>query len=287
MFCGVGKHRRTMPGSTFLLAQAQAPDTPRLPASYRDSSTGCLNRTWVPALPPASCDDMVMAARFSTQPPPNLQARANLEHEAKLDNPADKVDYSPLEHSGIRNECAVQHPCCHSCGSVAKPVPVQEAARLLQRRKDTSEQALQCMDRLKNGVELTSGNGNALPAHESGWHKDYFMFFKPCKTLKTTISGKSVEEMQEMLQKETEKLLETKSASGGKNACIYELKCHCDRHKKYFCDVQDRESLGLERKTAKRTMFQDKKRLRENFWWMFAAIEWEEGHVGVKRKKTT
>ena len=100
-------------------------------------------------------------------------------------------------------------------------------------------------------------------------------------------SKKSVWEMQALLEKETEMLLNALRDSEEPTSCIYELKCFCNTKDNYLCVVPDRAGLGLQRRDIKRTKFQDRKKVSESFWWMFAAIEWEDNRVGSKRKKTT
>ena len=178
-------------------------------------------------------------------------------------------------------------PTCHACGSVAKAMPVQEAARLLQRQNGTAGRALECMNRLKHGLPFTCKDGNPLPPHVTGWHKDYFMHFQPSEESKRMQSKKSVWEMQALLEKETEMLLNALRDSEEPTSCIYELKCFCNTKDNYLCVVPDRAGLGLQRRDIKRTKFQDRKKVSESFWWMFAAIEWEDNRVGSKRKKTT
>lgn len=157
----------------------------------------------------------------------------------------------------------------------------------MQRTRDSSALALQCMDRLKHGLPFKCKDGNPLPAQVSGWHKDYFLYFKPSKESKDVNEEKSVMEMQMLLEKETEMLLNALRDSEQLTSCIYELKCFCNTNHKYLCVVPDRAYLGLERRGIKRTKFQDRKKVSESFWWMFAAIEWEDHRVGSKRKKTS
>lgn len=336
-----------MLGSTFLLAQAHAPDAPHRETSYKDSSVAFANPTRVRTCPQASSDDMGIA----THPPEtSTSERANFKHQAKLDKldkVANEVNFSHVDSSRIHKQGIVQQPLrhscelgavpvevqqtvplllslgqaqapdaqdqaasykdssaacpnsdatatspwrpagppcaptCHACGSVAKAMPAQEAARLLQRTRDTPGVALECMDRLRVGDRCTFKHGNPLPPHVSGWHRDFYVNFEPSEESKRIHAEKSVWEMQAILQKETETLVR------GYKACIYELQCYCGKQRKYLCEIQDRKALGLQRTNASRTKFQDRKNLSEGFWRMFAAIEWEDHRVGSKRKKTT
>ena len=210
-------------------------------------------------------------------------------HQAALyKDPSPACDNSDATAKSPR--AAVGPPCapmCHACGCVAKAMPVQEAVRFLQRKNGTRGRALECMNRLKHGMPFTCKDGNPLPPHVSGWHKDYFLYFQPSEKSKHTHSKKSVREMQALLEKETEMLLNALRDSDEPTSCIYELECFCNNKDNYLCVVPDRACLGLQRRDIKRTKFQDRKKVSESFWWMFAAIEWEDHRVGSKRKKTT
>ena len=311
-----------MLGSTFLLAQAHAPDAPQQETSYKDASAA---------------------------PETSTSKRANCKQQAKLDKVATEVNFLHVDSSRIHKQGIVQQPLRHSCDSGAVPEEVQqvvrfllgigqvqapdaphqaaaykdpssacpntdatakppsaptgpscahmpradlsqgnagtEAARLAER--DASALGLQCMDRLKHGLPFTDKDGNPLPAHVSGWHRDYFLYFNPSEESKRMHSEKNVSEMQALLEKETEMLLNALRHSEEPTSCIYELKCFCNNNDKYLCVVPDRACLGLQRRDIKRTKFQDRKKVSESFWWMFAAIEWEDCRVGSKRKKTT
>jgi len=170
---------------------------------------------------------------------------------------------------------------CQACGSAAKEMPAQEAARFLQRIRNSSGIALECMDRWKDGGKFLSKDGNPLPPHISGWHKDYFLNFEPSEESKRKHEEMNVWEMQVKLEKETEELVKKHKV------CIYELQCCCGKERKYLCDIQDRKALGLQRANASCTKFQDRAHVSKGFWGMFAAIEWEDHRVGFKRKKTT
>lgn len=351
-----------MLGSTFLLAQAHAPDAPQQETSYKDASVA----VGKPSLVPPSSGDMAIATHVpgapqqetsykdaSVAPETSTSERANFKQQAELDKVATEVNFSHVDSSRIYNQGIVQQPLRHSCdlgavpeevqeavrlllaigqvkapdaprqaasykdpssacansdatakspsapagpscaptcpacGSVAKAMPVQEAARLVQRTRDSSALALECMDRLKDGVPFTGKDGNPLPPHVSGWHRDYFLYFEPCEKSKRMHSEKNVQEMQAILELETEFLLSALRDSEVPTSCIYELKCCCNTKDKYLCEVPDRACLGLQRRNIKRTKFQDRKHVSEGFWGMFAAIEWEDHRVGSKRKKTT
>jgi len=334
-----------MLGSTFLLAQAHAPDAPQQETSFKDSSVALAKPTLAPTYAQPSSGDMAIA----THPPEtSTSKRANFKQQAELDKVATEVNFShadssriykqgigqqPLRHScdlgavpaevwetvrlllckGQVEAADAPHqaasykdptsdatatspralagppcaPTCHACGSVAKAMPVQEAARLVQRTRDTSGRALQSMDRLKNGLPFRCKDGNPLPPHVSGWHRDYFLYFKPSEKSKRMHSEKNVQEMQAILQKETETLLNALRDIEVSTSCIYELKCYCNTQDKYLCVVPNRAWLGLQRRDIKRTKFQDRKHVSAGFWGMFAAIEWEDHRVGSKRKKTT
>lgn len=326
-----------MLGSTFLLAQAHAPDAPQQENSYGDSSVALANSTPVPTCAQPSSGDMAIATHL---PETSTSERVSSKQQAELDEVATEVNFShaqssriykqgmvhkPLRHScdlGVVREEVPQALClllgigqvqapdaphqadatakllsapaglpcaptCHACGSVAKAMPVQEAARLVQRTRDSSGLALQCKDRLKHGVPFTCKDGNPLSPHVSGWHRDYFLYFEPWEKSKRKHSQKNVQEMQALLEKETEMLLNALRDSEEPTSCIYELKCCRNTKDKYLCVVPDRACLGLQRTDIERTKFQDRKHVSEGFWSMFAAIEWEDHRVGSKRKKTT
>ena len=354
-----------MLGSTFLLAQAQAPDAPQQENPYKDASVALAKPTLAPAYTPPSSGDTAMATHApdapqqetsykdaSAAPETSTSKRTNFKQQAELDKVATEVNFSHVDSSRIYKQGTVQQPLRHSCdlgtvpeevqqvvrfllgigqvqapdapppaasnkdpssvcvnsdttakppsapagppcaftcpacGSVAKAMPVQEAARLVQRTRDSSALGLQCMDRLKHGQPFTSKDGNPLPAHVSGWHRDYFLYFNPSQKSKHVNSEKNVSEMQALLEKETEMLLNALRVNEEPTSCIYELKCFCNKNDKYLCVVPDRACLGLQRRDIKRTKFQDRKKVSESFWCMFAAIEWEDHRVGSKRKKT-
>lgn len=333
-----------MLGSTFLLAQAHAPDAPQQENSYQDSSVALANSTPVPTCAQPSSGDMAIASHL---PETSTSERVSSKQQAELDEVATEVIFlhaqssriykqgmvhKPLRHSsnlgvvsevvqqavgflvsigqvqaadGLHQAASYKDPSsacpnskptakspsaaagplcelkCQACGSVAKAMPAHEAARLLQRTRDTCGVALECMDRLKNGGSFLSKDGSPLPPHISGWHKDYFVNFKPSEESKRKHEEMNVWEMRAILEKETEELVKKHKLF------IYELQCSCAKQRKYLCDIQDRKALGLERANTTCTKFQDRAHVSKGFWGMFAAIEWEDHCVGSKRKKTT